>query len=41
MARHAPQSGCAPAHDFIGFDAPLDELPQLKWLRRLLGTAAV
>ena len=26
------------AHDFIGFDASLDELPQVRWLRRTVGS---
>jgi DNA-binding transcriptional LysR family regulator len=35
--RGAPRAlGALASHDFIGFDASLDELPQVKWLRRAL-----
>jgi DNA-binding transcriptional LysR family regulator len=35
--RGAPRSLAAlSTHDFIGFDAALDDLPQVKWLRRAL-----
>ncbi len=27
------------AHDFIGFDASLDQLPQVRWLRKALGSS--
>jgi DNA-binding transcriptional LysR family regulator len=35
--RGAPRNVAALAgHDFIGFDASLDDLPQMKWLRRIV-----
>lgn len=35
QSRGAPRGlGALSAHDWIGFDAALDELPQVKWLRR-------
>lgn len=35
--RGAPRNGAAlSAHDWIGFDASLDDLPQVKWLHRSL-----